>query len=213
MQKLLKPLALVMAAMLAVFMIGCGGEETTDGGGLPKATIVTADPPGGSEVAGNATIKLTFDQAVKAVAGATGSGKVWTIPVAATLTVTWTNQDDSGGGPVTFTYVVKAPDTTAPTIASGSVKNGDKDVEVDPLNTGGIKLTFNEDVTGTIKITLEDGTDLLWIGKVSGKDATLEAVKGKELANETTYKIAGAVKDGAGNETKIDIIFVTKGKE
>ena len=213
MQKLLKPLALMMAAMLAIFVIGCGGDDDDDAGGLPKATTATAVPPSGSTVPQGSAITLTFDQSVKAVAGATGSGKTWTIPAAATVTVTWTNQDDSAGGPITLTYTVTAPDTTAPTIASGSVKNGDKDVEVDPLNTGGIKITFNENVTGTIKITLEDGTDLLWIGKVSGKDATLEVVKGKELANETTYKIAGTVKDGSNNETKIDITFVTKGKE
>jgi hypothetical protein len=214
MQKLLKPLALMMAAMLvAIFVIGCGGDEEPTDGGLPSATTVTANPAGGSTVPGNATITLTFDQAVKAVAGATGSGKVWTIPVAANLSVTWTNQDGSAGGPVAFTYTLQAEDKTAPTIASGSVSNGDKDVEVDPLNTGGISLTFSEDVTGNIKITLEDGTDLGWIGTVSGKTAKLELVKGKDLANETTYKIAGAVKDGAGNETKIDITFVTKGKE
>jgi hypothetical protein len=214
MQKLLKPLALMMAAMLvAIFVIGCGGDEETADGGLPSATTATAAPPSGSTVPQGSAITLTFDQSVKAVAGATGSGKVWTIPAAATVTVAWTNQDDSAGGPITLTYTVTAPDTTAPTIVSGSVKNGDKDVEVDPLNTGGITLTFSEDVTGNIKITLEDGTDLTWIGTVSGKTAKLELVKGKDLANETTYKIAGTVKDGSNNETKIDITFVTKGKE
>lgn len=204
----------MMAAMLvAIFVIGCGGDEGTTDGGLPSATTATAAPPSGSTVPQGSAITLTFDQSVKAVAGATGSGKTWTIPAAATVTVAWTNQDDSAGGPITLTYTVTAPDTTPPKIASGSVKNGDKDVEVDPLNTGGIKITFDEDVTGNIKITLEDGTDLLWIGKVSGKDATLEVVKTKELVNETTYKIAGTVKDGSKNETKIDITFVTKGKQ
>lgn len=212
MQKLLKPLALMMAAMLAVFMIGCGGEETTTDG-LPSATTATAAPPSGSTVPQGSAITLTFDQSVKAVAGATGSGKTWTIPAAATVTVAWTNQDDSAGGPITLTYTVTAPDTTAPKITGGSVTNGDKDVEVDPLNTGGITIDFDGDVTGNVKLTLEDGTDVGWIGTVKGKQAKLEAVKGKEIVNETTYKITGTVKDGSNNETKIDITFVTKGKE
>lgn len=60
--------------------------------------LVTADPPSETRVPSNATIALTLDQAVHAVAGARGSRKAWTIRAAATLTVTWTNKDGSAGG-------------------------------------------------------------------------------------------------------------------
>ena len=105
------------------------------------------------------------------------------------------------------------PDTEAPKITSGSVNNGDKDVDPEALHFGGpIEIEFNEAVTGNIALQTVAGADVGWRGKVSGKKGTLEFVRGKELGNEITYIIAGKVSDAAGNSTNINIRFTTSPK-
>jgi hypothetical protein len=214
MQKTLRALALMMAVLIAAFSLGCGDDEEDD---TPAAaTAVTATPPSGSEVAANATIALAFDQPVDAVAGATGSGKNWTIPVAASLNITWTNKDGTDGGPQTLTYTLKAADKTAPTVSGGNVKNGAKDVDPAPLNESGITIEFSEEVSqGTVELKPEGGdvigTEAAW----EGKKVSLTMLAGKTLSNETTYVITiGGVKDAAGNALEGGTIkFTTKGKE
>ena len=73
MQKLLRTLAVIMAAMLVVFMVGCGGDDDgeEDGGDedvvQPSATTATTSPAAGSEVAPNASLTITLDEAVDGV--------------------------------------------------------------------------------------------------------------------------------------------------
>ena len=67
-------------------------------------------------------------------------------------------------------------------------------------------------VTGTIKLTDEAGVDLNWVAIVAGQTATLSAIAGQELVNETTYKIEIDIQDGAGNRLQETITFVTKPK-
>ena len=212
MHKLFGTLALMMAAMLVVYMIGCGGGEV-EPDVPPSATTVEADPPSGSSVPSNASITLTLDQAVDAVAGATGSGKNWDIPAAANLNVTWTNKDGSDGGPVTFNYTLQLPDNTAPKITGGTVTHGAKDVDPGPLNADKIQITFDEDVTGTAELNFEDNTSAGWQGAVTGMNAELTPVAGKELANSVTYVIVLNVSDKAGNNAALTVEFTTKAKE
>ena len=214
MQNTLRALALMMAVLIAAFSLGCGGDDDEEGD--PVAETVTATPPAGSEVAGNATIALAFDQAVESVTGATGSGKNWTIPVAANLSITWTNKDGSSGGPVALAYKLKAADKTAPKISGGNVKNGAKDVDPEPLNADGITLEFSEAVgQGTAELKPEGGEVIGTEAKWEAKKVTLTMLAGKTLANETTYVITvGGVKDGAGNALEGGTVkFTTKGKE
>ena len=212
MHKLFRTLALVMTAMLVSYVVGCGGGET-EPAGPASATTVTADPPSGSTVPSNAEITLTLDQAVDAVAGATGSGKSWKISAAANLSVTWTNKDGSAGGPVPFTYTLQAPDNDAPKITGGTVTNGAKDVEPGPINADKIQITFDEDVTGTAELNFEDNTSAGWQGAVTGMNAELTPVAGKELANSVTYVIVLSVSDAAGNKANFKVEFTTKAKE
>lgn len=213
MQKFFRTLALVMTAMLVTYVVGCGGgEETVDT--PPPATSVTADPASGSTVPENATISLEFDQPVESVdtAGAEGSGKNWTVPVAASLNVAWTNKDGTTGSQ-NLTYTLQAPDNDPPTITGGNVTNGAKDVDPGPLNADKIQITFNEAVTGTAALNFEDNTSAGWQGQVSGQNAELTPVAGKELANSVTYVVVLEVMDAAGNKASHKVEFTTKAKE
>ena len=99
-------------------------------------------------------------------------------------------------------------------MTGGTVKDGDKDVDPEAINSDGIiEITFSEEMTGHIALQTEGGDDVGWLGKVEGTTGTLELVKGKEIGSETTYVIVGRVSDAAGNEAEVRITFVTKGKE
>ncbi len=183
----------------------------------PSAAFVSVNPPIGSQIAENAAITLTFDNApadVTVSAGfLAGSGKTLIVmgpfpPGPLALTVTW------AGGSVTLIYIVIALDVEPPIVTGGTVKDGEKDVDPDLLNNDAIiEITFSEKVTGNIALQTEGGDDVGWLGKVEGNKATLELVKAKEIDNETTYVIKGKVSDAAGNETEISITFVTTVKE
>ena len=215
MHKLLRTLALVMTAMLVTYVVGCGGGNGNGDVTPPPATAVTADPASGSTVPQNATISLEFDQPVQSVdtEGAEGSGKNWRVPVASSLNVAWTNRDGTTGSE-TLTYTLIEPDNTPPVIAGGNVSHGAKDVDPAPLNADKIQITFDEDVTGTAELNFEDGTSAGWQGTVTGKNAELTPVAGKELANSVTYIVVLNVEDTAGNKANnLRVEFTTKAKE
>ena len=218
MTKLFRTLALLLAGLLAVSMlVGCGEGGNGNGDEPAPAAFVSANPPSGSTIAANASITLTFDNAPADVTVSPGaaapSGKTVVVsgpftPGALSLAVSWAD------GSTTLTYTVTAPDSDPPAVSGGTVKDGDKDVDPEAINTDAkIEITFSEDVTGNIALQTEGGDDVGWLGKVDGSTGTLELVKGKEIGNETTYVIAGKVSDAAGNEAEIKITFVTKGKE
>lgn len=182
----------------------------------PPAAFVSTNPAVNSELAVDDTITLTFDNPPEDITVSVGTartiGKRVRItgpfdPGTLALTVTWAD------GEQTLNYTVAAPDTDAPRITSGSVNDGDKDVDPEALNLPGrIEVDFNEAVTGNIALQTTSGADVGWRGKVSGKKGTLELVRGKELDNEKTYVIAGKVSDTAGNSTDINIRFTTAPK-
>ncbi|MDE0325054.1 MAG: dockerin type I domain-containing protein [Candidatus Poribacteria bacterium] len=178
--------------------------------------FVSVHPRIDSELTVNDTITFTFDSPPADVtinAGvATIDGKIVTITGPFTsgplnLTIGWND------GSLTFTYTVAGPDTDAPDISSGTVSDGDKDVDAKVINsTARIEITFSEEVSGNITLQTAAGVDIGWLGKVEGNKGILELVKGKELGNEITYIIAGKVKDAAGNSTDISITFTTASK-
>ena len=109
--------------------------------------------------------------------------------------------------------MISAPDTHPPAVTGGNIKDGDKDVDPEPLNTDGIEITFSEFVSGNIALQTEGGDDVGWLGKVENDTGTLDSVIGREIGNETTYVIKGKVSDAAGNETDFSITFVTKSQD
>ena len=241
MHRMLRTTILITFGMLIICIInGCGDdspEVVTDPSdprtddappphtGPPFTGVVftfTLDPAPGGEIPPNTQFSLTFDGTVDAVTvngvAATGSGFNWAISLVLQegdgqiLDVSWTNRDGSSGSQAVGPYTVRAPDTTPPSITDGTVTDGSVNVDPAPINAGGFRFDFSEDITGTVKLTDEAGADLNWIASVGGQTAILTPVAGQELANETTYKIEIDFHDGAGNALRTTITFVTKPK-
>ncbi len=217
-----RTLAIVMAALLAVYVVGCGGEEDPE---TPDAAFDSAIPADG-ELAANGSITVTFDEdpgkVTASVGDVTGKGKTRKITAPAddfptgalALNLTWENGGDDGH---TLNYTVVAADETAPTVTGSSPENGAKDVDA---GLEMIEITFSEDVTGTLKLMDGDREDdvVEWDLSIKGKKATFTVKAGQELGNETEYMVTGTVMDGSNNklEGTVDkplISFVTKAKE
>ena len=224
MQKWLRTLALVMAAMMVVFMIGCGDDDDDDDDDddAVEAALTGSTPASGGEIAANGTLTLTFDNPPVNVtvngAAATIAGKTATFggPFLASNAVAWENGPGGSAGSTTIALTVTVADTDAPSVAGGgTVSDGDKDVDPGPINTDAkIEIKFSEPITKqSLKLTLEDGTSLNWLAKIDGDTVVLDLTKGNDLGNETTYIVQGSVEDAAGNKTDVKITFVTKGKE
>ncbi len=239
MRKFLRAGSLITSGLLIICIISSctedSPEEVTDPPqseddfGPPSATEVVMDPPPRTStdrvsysIPSYTKFTLTFNEGVIAVTvndtPASGSGLNWewsaqpSLPYGSvTLKIKWTNRDGSGGFATSGPYKVADGDPVPPEIASGTVSDGDVDVDPAVMNAG-IRFDFNEPVTGTIKLTDEAGADLNWIANVAGQRATLTAIAGQEAVNETTYKIEIDVQDGAGNPFQLTITFVTKPK-
>ena len=204
------------AGALTLTITWADGTQTLNYTIRPPATFVSADPAVRSQIAVDDTITLTFDNPPEDVTVSTGTARTTGKRVRITgpfdagalaLTITWAD------GSETLNYTVRVPDTEAPKIISGSVNNGDKDVDPESLNLPGrIEVAFSEEVTGNIALQTVTGADVGWRGKVEGKKGTLELIRGKELDNEITYVIAGKISDAAGNSTDINIRFTTASK-
>ncbi len=216
----MKVKSLFFFMVLCLCTVGCGGDEDIDVERTP-VSIVSVDPPGGY-LPLNGTITVTFDGEPKDVTVSEGfvlvAGNTATItgPFSAAiwlvgLTITWAD----GTGKLIYTIEGIFPDCCGDMwVTGGTVKDGDKDVDPEVINTDGIiVIEFSEDVSGHIALQTEGGDDVGWIGKVEGNKGTLELVKGRELENETTYVIRGKVADAAGNSTDVSVTFVTQAKE
>ena len=237
MRKLLRTTILIMFGMLIFGIIsGCGDDDPPekvveppqleDDAPPPRTITVMVDPPPGSDIDVDRTeFTLQFSQEVVAVtvngATATGSGQNWSVwsynlslewQAGQVLEIEWKTRDGSTGSQSVGPYTVWIVHHEPPAITSGTVADGDADVDPAPINAGGFRFDFDEAVTGTIVLTDEAGANLDWIANVAGQTATLTAVAGQELVNETTYKIEIDVKDGAGNRVQATITFVTKPK-
>ena len=214
-----RTLAIVMAVLLSVYAVGCGGDDPDPE--TPDAAFESADPASGTELPANQSIKVTFDNNpgdVTVSAGtASTAGKTRTITPPAdgftigalSLEVTWTN----GDGSETLDYTIVAADKTAPTVTSSTPENGAEDLDPETVKNDGIEITFSETVvSGDLKL-MDGDTDVGWTAAYDGDKATLTGNAGQELTNETEYMVTGTVKDAAGNDGEVSITFNTKAKE
>ncbi len=192
------------------------GTQTLDYNVRAPATFIKADPISGATVEVNDTLTFTFDNTPEAVTVNVGTATITDNTVTITgpfdtgnlnLTVNWSD------GSQTLTYLIRTPDTEAPTITVGTVTDGDQDVDPKTINgTGQIEVIFSEAVTGNITLQTAAGNDVGWTGTVQDKKGTLERAKGEALDNETTYVITGTISDAAGNKTDFNITFETASK-
>ena len=233
MHRLLRAGILITFGILIIGIIsGCGDDppQSADDVGPTSATEVVMDPTPRASADGfvyrippNAEFALTFDEGVVSVTvngtPATGSGLNWkwsaqpVLPYeSVTLTIKWTNRDGSGGFATSGPYYVADINFSPPTITVGTVADWDANVDPGPINAGGFRFDFDGPITGTITLTDEAGADLNWIANVAGQTATLTAIAGQELVNETTYKIEINVQDSNGFRFQTTITFVTKPK-
>ena len=234
MQRPLRASILITCGLFILCIIsGCGDEDPPEEVKEPpqpeypvqppRAITVEVDPPPGPDIDHDFTeftFRFSEEVVVVTVNGttATGSGRNWSLwayhlPLGGqSLTIEWKNRDGSTGSKVAGYYTLVHFQHDAPSIWSGTVADGAVDVDPAPINAGGFRFDFDELVTGTIKLTDEAGADLNWIANVVGQTATLTAVAGQELVNETTYKIEINVQDGFGFGLQTTITFVTKPK-
>ena len=241
MHKLLRACILITFGLFIICIIGgCSDddppEEVTDPPqsvddiGLASATEVVMDPPPRAGTDGVVYLiypatefTLTFNEEVVAVTvngtPAKGRRRNWRwsaqpyLPEGLVLVVVeWINRDGSAGTMEVGPYNVAWGGGEPAEITSGTVSDGAADVNPAPINAGGFRFDFDEPITGTINLTDEAGANLNWIANVVGQTATLTVIAGQELVNETTYKIEIDVQDGAGNQTRMTITFVTKPK-
>lgn len=189
----------------------------------PAATLVTTSPLAGSEVAPNALLTITLDEAVDGVtvngAAAAGSGKNWTLNLAglnlragrATLNIHWANKDGTAGA-ARIALTIQRTDTTAPTIVLSSVSNNDIDVDPVKLNREGITIAFSENVReGDISIRIERGRALSWLVDWSANSVTIiPAGTNQHLELETSYEIRVSTADDSNNRLNKTISFTTK---
>lgn len=213
-----RTLAIVMTALLAVYIVGCGGDDDDDTGEVDVvAAFASADPADGGSVPANGQIKVTFDKnpgEVMASAGTvSGAGSSRTISGPFTvgslaLEITWTN----GDGSQTLNYTITEADETAPTVTSSDPEDNSDNLDPDTVFEDGITVTFSESVTGTLKL-MDGDTDVGWTSSTEGDTISLIGNAGQELSNETDYMVVGTVEDGSGNSTDVEITFTTKAKE
>lgn len=192
------------------------GTQTLNYTVRTPVAFVRANPAAGAELTMDDTIILTFDNRPKDITVSTGDAKIRGKKVTITgpfdpgsldLTITWAD------GSQTLTYIIATPDTEAPRITGGTVRDGDKSIDPEAINTRArIEVEFSEEVSGKIALQTAAGVNAGWLGKVEGKTGTLELVRGRELDNRTIYVIAGKVSDAAGNETRLNITFTTESK-
>ncbi len=214
-------MAIVMTALLAVSIIGCGGDDDDDNGTADVvAAFASADPADGGSVPSNGSIKVTFDKNPgEVMAGdftVSGAGTSRTISGPfdvgdLTLTVTWTN----GDGSQELHYTITEADETPPEVVSSNLGDNLDDLKnLDPAKVfeDGITVTFSESVTGDLKL-MDGDNDEGWTSSAEGDTITLIGNAGQELSNETDYTVMGTVEDGSGNSTDVSISFTTKAKE
>ena len=213
-KNLIRPLTLLIVILHAVYMLaGCGADDDIEEKVLP-VKIVSVDPPSGNTIAVDAIITATFDGVPSDVIVSHGvaavEGKILAIAGPFTfgtlnLTITWAD------GTQTLTYTVPIPDTEAPQIIGGTVKDGDQGVDPPTINWAGrIEIEFSEKVSGNIDIKDKSGRKIIWLGEFEGTKGILTLVKGYELQNSRTYIIEGKAVDAAGNSTDFKITFETE---
>jgi hypothetical protein len=225
MKRSLRIFALLAAASMLIWMVGCGGDDEEEEDLGPEPVVESTIPAPGATVAGNASVTFTLNKtlAEASVAGAAGTttvaGKVVTfVPTgnmpAGPVTLTLTGAD-SGGQEVTHTlsFTAGAVDETPPALDGGNCDPKDGADGVDPADYAEtITIAFSEalaDATVTSKEPDFKSTDEL---SADGKSLVITFLQ-YSMPNETEFVIAITASDAAGNSAELEYSFTTMAKE
>ena len=226
--------------VMGLLMVGCGGEDepvTKDKPAplVPVVNLIRSEPPNGGVIwiidaldtpveiklffdhlptyvsVGGIRARLQEDYAIWEVT----TGQFWdalepnpAVEGGADLSVAWVNPDGSDGK-ATLTFRIGIVGEQAE-IFSGTVTDGDSDVDPEPLNAGGFRFDFDREVRGNITIRQKDGEPLNWISSFAGATATLTAIAGRELRHGVVYVIHIEVINNVDAKTEFTITFRTK---
>jgi hypothetical protein len=232
MRKVFPTFAVLMAIMLAIWIVGCGEEEEecTD-----EVTVDTTAPADGASMASNAAVTVKFTGGTPDADSVTIAGKAAKCTGASctaadlgltegqtvNIEIAWTYCDGENTGSHTITGVkITVEDKDPPEIADSDPGDGDKDVDPDALKEDGVTVTFNEAMdqkaTKTGNIYFEIGDEKIsWLPKWEDeKTLFLEYKPGEDIGFETEVKLViKDATDAAGNATDLEITFNTKAKE
>ncbi|MCE2397340.1 hypothetical protein J4G02_22810 [Candidatus Poribacteria bacterium] len=226
--------------VMGLLMVGCGGEDepvTKDKPAplVPVVNLIRSEPPSGSVIwtidalDTPVEIKLFFDRLPSYVsvggirAQLQDDHATWevttqqlldalepnpAVKAGADLSVAWVNPDASDGK-ATLTFRIGLVGEQAE-IFSGTVTDGESDVDPEPLNAGGFRFDFDREVRGNVTIRQKDGEPLNWISSFAGATATLTAIAGRELRHGVVYVIHIEVINNVDAKTEFTITFRTK---
>ena len=199
----------------------------------PVTNLIKSEPPNGGviwiidDLGTPIEIKLFFDHPPPYVsvggvrAQLHGDRAIWEVTTqqfldvlepnaikGADLSVAWVNRDGSDGR-TTLTFRIGLVGGQAE-IVTGTVADGDQDVDPDFLNASGFRFDFNREVRGNITIQPKDGEPLNWIDQFGGVTMTLTPVEGDELQHGVVYVIHIEVIDDVRGKVEFTITFKTE---
>ncbi len=229
MKRTLSILALLMAASMLFWLVGCGGDDDDDDCADNVAPKVASVAPNGGTVSLNTTITVALNKAVDSISITLGGAaitatstdkKTYTFtPTAegAGQALAVTAEDSCGDGLdpafAGATFDVLAEDKEAPTIKGSDCDPKDGDSGVDPADVAEIKIVFSEDVKD-IEVVSFEPSDANVDSSVDGATVTINFLGGFTLGNETEVEVELRGTDLAGNplaDTKYS--FTTMSKE
>ena len=231
MKKMLSILALLMAASMLFWLVGCGGDDDDDDDdcGDNVAPKVASVAPNGGTVSLNTTITVALNKAVDTITITLG-GDAITASSTDNKTYTFTPTKEGAGQALAVTaedscgdgldpafagatFDVLPEDKEAPTIEGGDCDPKDGASGVDPADVTEIKIVFSEDVKD-IEVTSFEPSDANVDPSVDGATVTINFLGGFALGNETEVEVVLSGTDLAGNDlADTEYSFTTMAKE
>jgi hypothetical protein len=227
MKKILSILALLMAASMLFWVVGCGGDDDDDDCGENVAPQVSSVVPASGSISLNATITVSLNKAVDSIAitlggdaitPATTDNKVYTLTptkegAGQALTIT---AEDACGDSLDPAFAgasfdVAAADSTAPELVGGDCEPADGADGLDPADITEIVLVFSEDLADVTVDMIEPSENIS--ATIDGDTVTVEFLGGWSLGNEQEVQVEIAATDLAGNAANLEYGFTTMAKE
>jgi hypothetical protein len=225
MKRLLRIFALLMAASMLIWLVGCGGDDDdddNDNDAGPVPTVVSASITAGASIAGNTTITFTMNKAL-ASANVTGAAGTTTISgtsviftpspaMSGSVTLSVTGEDAGGQAidpPYSITFTATEPDTTPPSLVGASCVPANGASGVDPAGITELVVKFSEALKSAT-VTSKD-PDFNSTDTVAGDTLTITFLA-YSLPNETPVSIGITAADPSGNSADVTYGFETMEK-